>query len=76
MRLKSATGVWGRPADLQKRLDMLSPVEVVYDPSKITYGHLLRILFSVAPTIQRNSTARAGDVGTSYRSAIVYVNDD
>jgi peptide-methionine (S)-S-oxide reductase len=50
-------------------------VEVVYDPSKITYGQLLRIFFSVAhdPT-QRNR--QGADVGTSYRSAIFYANDD
>ncbi|MGZ4835530.1 MAG: peptide-methionine (S)-S-oxide reductase MsrA [Terriglobales bacterium] len=50
-------------------------VEVVYDPSKITYGQLLRIFFSVAhdPTqIDRQGP----DVGTSYRSVIFYVNDD
>jgi len=48
---------------------------VVYDPSKITYGQLLRIFFSVAhdPT-QLNR--QGPDVGTSYRSAIFYVNDD
>ena len=50
-------------------------VEVVYDPSKITYGQLLRIYFSVAhdPT-QLNR--QGSDVGTSYRSAIFYMNDE
>ena len=48
---------------------------VVYDPSKITYGQLLRIFFSVAhdPT-QLNR--QGPDVGTSYRSAIFYSNAD
>jgi peptide-methionine (S)-S-oxide reductase len=50
-------------------------VKVVYDPSKITYGQLLRIFFSVAhdPT-QLNR--QGNDVGTSYRSAIFYLNDE
>ncbi len=50
-------------------------VEVTYDPSKITYGQLLRIFFSVAhdPT---ELNRQGPDVGTSYRSAIFYANDD
>jgi peptide-methionine (S)-S-oxide reductase len=50
-------------------------VQVVYDPSKLTYGQLLRIFFSVAhdPT-QLNR--QGPDVGTSYRSVIFYVDDD
>jgi peptide-methionine (S)-S-oxide reductase len=50
-------------------------VEVTYDPSMITYGQLLRIYFSVAhdPT-QLNR--QGPDVGTSYRSAIFYENED
>ena len=50
-------------------------VEVIYDPSRITYGQLLRIYFSVAhdPT-QLNR--QGPDEGTSYRSAIFYTNED
>jgi peptide-methionine (S)-S-oxide reductase len=50
-------------------------VKVVFDPSKITYGQLLRIFFSVAhdPT-QLNR--QGPDVGSSYRSVIFYVNDE
>jgi peptide-methionine (S)-S-oxide reductase len=50
-------------------------VRVVYDPSKITYGQLLRIFFSVAhdPT-QLNR--QGNDVGQSYRSVIFYANDE
>jgi len=50
-------------------------VEVIYDPSRITYGQLLRIYFSVAhdPT-QLNR--QGPDVGTSYRSAIFYTSEE
>ena len=50
-------------------------LELVYDPSRITYGQLLRVFFSVAhdPT---ELNRQGPDVGTSYRSAIFYVNDE
>jgi peptide-methionine (S)-S-oxide reductase len=50
-------------------------VKVVYDPSKITYGQLLRIFFSVAhdPT-QLNR--QGPDVGSSYRSVIFYSDEE
>ncbi len=50
-------------------------VEVTYDPSRITYGQLLRIYFSVVhdPT---ELNRQGPDVGTSYRSAIFYTNEE
>jgi peptide-methionine (S)-S-oxide reductase len=50
-------------------------VKVIYDPSKITYGKLLQIFFSVAhdPT-QLNR--QGPDIGSSYRSAIFYLTDE
>lgn len=50
-------------------------IQIVYDPAVVTYGTLLRIFFSVVhdPT-QLNR--QGADVGTSYRSAIFYTNDE
>jgi peptide-methionine (S)-S-oxide reductase len=50
-------------------------VKIVFDPSKITYGQLLQVFFSVAhdPT-QLNQ--QYPDEGTQYRSVIFYANDE
>jgi peptide-methionine (S)-S-oxide reductase len=50
-------------------------VKVVYDPSKITYGELLQVFFSVA--LDPTEVNRQGpDTGTQYRSVIFYSNDE
>jgi peptide-methionine (S)-S-oxide reductase len=50
-------------------------VKVVYDPSKITYGELLQVFFSVA--LDPTELNRQGpDEGTQYRSVIFYANDE
>ncbi len=50
-------------------------VEIVYDPSKVTYGELLRVFFSVA--LDPTEVNRQGpDEGTQYRSVIFYSNDE
>jgi peptide-methionine (S)-S-oxide reductase len=48
-------------------------VKIIYDPSQITYGQLLRIFFSVAhdPT---ELNRQGPDTGSQYRSSIVYSN--
>ena len=50
-------------------------VKIVYDPSKITYGQLLKVYFSVAhdPT---ELNRQGPDSGTQYRSSIFYANDE
>jgi peptide-methionine (S)-S-oxide reductase len=49
-------------------------VKITYDPSKITYGQLLRVLFTV---IDPTTKDRQGpDSGPQYRSAVFYENDD
>jgi peptide-methionine (S)-S-oxide reductase len=50
-------------------------VKITYDPSKISYGQLLQVYFSVAhdPT-QLNR--QGPDSGTQYRSAIFYASDE
>ncbi|MGA2414119.1 MAG: peptide-methionine (S)-S-oxide reductase MsrA [Candidatus Sulfotelmatobacter sp.] len=50
-------------------------VKIVYDPSKVTYGELLRVFFSVA--LDPTELNRQGpDEGTQYRSVIFYTSDE
>jgi peptide-methionine (S)-S-oxide reductase len=50
-------------------------VKIVFDPSQVTYGELLRVFFSVA--LDPTELNRQGpDTGTQYRSVIFYSNDE
>ena len=50
-------------------------VQVTWDPSKVTYGQLLQVFFSVA-TDPTELNYQGPDQGTQYRSVIFYANDE
>jgi peptide-methionine (S)-S-oxide reductase len=49
-------------------------VQVAYDPTKISFGELLRVFFEEHDPTQ--GMRQGNDVGTQYRSAIYYTTDE
>jgi peptide-methionine (S)-S-oxide reductase len=48
-------------------------IEIIFDPSKLSYRRLLEFFFQIHDPTTRNR--QGGDVGSSYRSAIYYTTD-
>jgi len=79
--MNAVSGYSGGPAKSAK-YDLVSTgttghaesVKITYDPSKVSYGQLLKVFFSVA----HDPTQRGGqgpDTGPQYRSVIFYATD-
>lgn len=49
-------------------------VEIIFDPSRVSYRQLLELFFQIHDPTTRNR--QGNDVGASYRSAIFYTGDE
>jgi peptide-methionine (S)-S-oxide reductase len=49
-------------------------LEVVFDPTRLSYRELLEFFFQIHDPTTRN--AQGNDIGTSYRSGIYYLSDE
>jgi peptide-methionine (S)-S-oxide reductase len=49
-------------------------IEIVYDPAKLSFRKLLEFFFQIHDPTTKNR--QGNDVGTSYRSAIFYTDDE
>ena len=56
------------------RTNHAEAVKITYDPSKISFGELIRVLFTIIDPTTVNG--QHPDYGPQYRSAIFYANDD
>jgi peptide-methionine (S)-S-oxide reductase len=49
-------------------------IEIIFDPELISYRRILELFFQIHDPTTRNR--QGNDIGSSYRSAIYYVNDE
>ena len=49
-------------------------IEIIFDPSQVSYREILEFFFQIHDPTTRNR--QGNDIGTSYRSAIFYVSDE
>jgi peptide-methionine (S)-S-oxide reductase len=49
-------------------------IKIEFDPNQVSYRHLLEFFFQLHDPTTRNR--QGNDIGTSYRSAIFYLNDE
>ncbi len=49
-------------------------IEIVFDPSRVSYRRLLEVFFQIHDPTTKNR--QGNDLGMSYRSAIYYCNDE
>src|ERR1700742_2860600 len=49
-------------------------IEIIFDPAKLSYRQLLEFFFQIHDPTTRNR--QGNDTGTSYRSAIFYLNEE
>ncbi len=49
-------------------------IEIVFDPAQMSYRRILEYFFQIHDPTTRNR--QGNDIGTSYRSAIFYTNDE
>lgn len=68
------TGGHVRDATYRNHDGHAEAIEIVFDPAKTSYRDLLEFFFQIHDPTTRNR--QGNDIGTSYRSAIFYVDDE